>query len=75
MWRNADLACPGLVDIPRLRCTSCLNGIHAGSVDADPAKWNVTQVMLEREIEKARVAKAEHSGKAKRGKRVIGFGV
>lgn len=41
----------------------CLNAIHAGSVDADPAKWGITQGMLEREIEKA-----------KRGKRVIGFG-
>jgi len=30
--------------------------------------------MLEREIEKVRAAKEEHSGKAKRGKRVIGFG-
>ena len=72
MWRNADLACPGLVDTPRLRCTSCLNAIHAGSADADPAKWKVTQGMLEREIEKARAAKAEHSGKVRRA---IGFGV
>jgi hypothetical protein len=30
--------------------------------------------MLEREIGKARAATAEHSGKAKREKRVIGFG-
>ena len=51
-----------------------INAIHAGSADEDPAKWRITQGMLEREIEKARVAKAEHSGKAKRGKRVIGFG-
>jgi SpoVK/Ycf46/Vps4 family AAA+-type ATPase len=50
-----------------------LNAVHAGSADADPAKWKVTQAMLEREIEKLRVAKAEHSGKAKREKRVIGF--
>jgi len=53
----------------------CLNAIHAGSADADPAKWRVTQEMLKQEIEKARKAKEEHSGKAKRGKRVIGFGM
>jgi hypothetical protein len=51
----------------------CLNAIHAGSVDADPAKWRVTQVMLEREIVKARAAREEHCGK-KRRKMVIGFG-
>jgi SpoVK/Ycf46/Vps4 family AAA+-type ATPase len=51
----------------------CLNAIHAGSVDEDPAKWRITQEMLEREIEKARAAREEHSGKAKREKRVIGF--
>jgi hypothetical protein len=42
----------------------CLNAIHAGSTDADPAKWRVTQGMLEREIGKARAAKVEHEGKA-----------
>ena len=26
----------------------CVNAIHAGSVDSDPAKWAVTQGMLER---------------------------
>ena len=36
--------------------------------------WMVTQAMLEREIEKARTARAEHEGKKKREKRVIGFG-
>jgi hypothetical protein len=40
----------------------CVNVIHAGSVDADSAKWVVTQAMIEREIGKARKAKAEHSG-------------
>ena len=30
----------------------CVNAIHAGSVDADPAKWQVTHVMLERKISK-----------------------
>jgi len=30
--------------------------------------------MLEREIEKARAARVEHSGKGKREKRAIGFG-
>jgi len=52
-----------------------LNAIHAGSVDADPAKWKITEEMLEREIEKARVAKAEHSGKKRKERRAIGFGV
>jgi len=52
-----------------------LNAIHAGSADADPAKWEITQEMLEREIEKARAAKEEHSGRGKRERRVIGFGV
>ncbi len=32
----------------------CVNAIHAGSVDADTAKWQVTQGMLEREIAKVR---------------------
>jgi SpoVK/Ycf46/Vps4 family AAA+-type ATPase len=40
----------------------CLNAIYAGSTDADPAKWMVTQAMIEAEIKKARRAKAEHSG-------------
>jgi len=40
----------------------CVNAIHAGSVDADPANWKVTQAMLEREIPELRKAKAEHSG-------------
>ncbi len=26
----------------------CINAIYVGSVDADPAKWKVTQGMLER---------------------------
>jgi len=51
-----------------------LNAIHAGSVDVDPANWKVTQAMLEREIEKARAAKEEHSGKKRAEGRVIGFG-
>jgi hypothetical protein len=29
----------------------CVNAIHAGSVDADPAKWQVTQEMLKRDQE------------------------
>jgi len=48
------------------------NAIHARSLDADPAKWRVTQEMLEREIEEARKAREEHEGKAKRQN---GFGV
>ena len=40
----------------------CVNAIHAGSVDADPAKWRVAQGMLEREIAKAKKAKAGEWG-------------
>ena len=40
----------------------CVNAIHAGSMDDDPAKWKVTQGMLEREIAKVMKAKTEHSG-------------
>jgi hypothetical protein len=40
----------------------CVNAIYAGSADDDPAKWSVTQSMLEREIVKVKKAKAEHSG-------------
>jgi hypothetical protein len=53
----------------------CINAIYAGSVDADPAKWAVTQGMLEREIAKVKKAKAEHSGEKEGAKRRIGFGV
>jgi hypothetical protein len=51
----------------------CINAIHAGSVDPDPANWAVTQAMLEREIGKVKKAKAEHSGKKQGPKRQIGF--
>ena len=51
----------------------CVNAIHAGSVDADPAKWMVTQGMLEREIAKAKKAKAEHAGERSKNRRKIGF--
>ncbi len=51
----------------------CVNAIHAGSVDADPAKWMVTQAILEREIAKAKKAKAEHSGNKVKSRRRIGF--
>ena len=51
----------------------CVNAIHAGSTDADPAKWLVTQEMLEREIAKVRKAKAEHAGEKAGPKRRIGF--
>jgi SpoVK/Ycf46/Vps4 family AAA+-type ATPase len=51
----------------------CVNAIYAGSVDPDPARWAVTQGMLEREIAKARKAKAEHSGERKGARRRIGF--
>jgi SpoVK/Ycf46/Vps4 family AAA+-type ATPase len=51
----------------------CVNAIYAGSVDSDPAKWAVTQGMLEREIGKVKKAKAEHSGEKPGLKRRIGF--
>jgi hypothetical protein len=51
----------------------CVNAIYAGSTDADPAKWKVTQGMIEREIAKARKAKAEHSGEKAGPRRRIGF--
>ena len=51
----------------------CVNAIHAGSTDANPERWMVTQGMLEREIAKAKKAKAEHSGERAGQKRRIGF--
>ena len=51
----------------------CLNAIHAGSTDEDPAKWRVTQEMLEREIAKTKKAKAEHAGEKVKSRRRIGF--
>jgi hypothetical protein len=51
----------------------CVNAIYAGSVDADPAEWAVTQGMLEREISKVKNTKSEHSGEKKGLKRRIGF--
>jgi hypothetical protein len=53
----------------------CVNAIYSGSVDADSAKWAVTQAMIETEIKKARKAKAEHSGEKAGPRRRIGFGV
>ena len=53
----------------------CLNAIYAGSADANPERWEVSQTMIEAEIKKARKAKAEHSGEKRKEKRVIGFGV
>lgn len=50
-----------------------MNAIHAGSVDADTAKWLVTQEMLEREIAKVKKAKAEHSGWKRKSRRMVGF--
>jgi hypothetical protein len=51
----------------------CVNAIYAGSTDADPAMWLVTQVMLEREITKVKKAKAEHAGEKGKSRRKIGF--
>jgi len=42
-------------------------------VDADPAMWLVTQELLEREIKKAKKAKAEHSGEKGKNRRRIWF--
>jgi hypothetical protein len=41
-----------------------VNAIHVGNVDEDPAKWVVTQGMLEQQIAKVKKAKAEHSGRS-----------
>jgi hypothetical protein len=51
----------------------CVNAMHTGNVDSDSAKWAVTQGMLEREITKAKKAKAEHAGEKQGLKRRIGF--
>jgi hypothetical protein len=50
-----------------------VNAIYAVSVDADPAKWLVTQGMLEREIAKVKKAKVEHFGEKRKVRRRIGF--
>ncbi|WP_397381983.1 hypothetical protein [Prosthecobacter sp.] len=52
---------------------SCINATHAGSADADSAKWRVTQGMLEREIAKVKKANVEHSGEKGKSRRMIGF--
>jgi hypothetical protein len=51
----------------------CVNAIHAGSTDPNPERWVVTQAMLEREIAKAKKAKAEHAGEKGSSRRRIGF--
>ena len=51
----------------------CLNAVYAGSVDANPERWQVTQELIEAEIKKAREAKAEHSGEKAGPRRRIGF--
>jgi hypothetical protein len=51
----------------------CVNAIHAGSTDANPAKWKVTQAILQHEIAQAKKAKAEHSGERGKNRRRIGF--
>ena len=52
----------------------CLNASYAGSSDANPERWEVTQAMIEAEIQKARKAKAEHAGETAGPKRRFGFG-
>ena len=51
----------------------CVNAIHAGSTNADPERWVVTQGMIEAEIGKVKKAKTEHSGEKQGLKRRIGF--
>jgi hypothetical protein len=51
----------------------CVNAIHAGSTDADPGKWRVTQEILGLEI--AKVKKTEHSVEKGKNRRMIGFGI
>jgi SpoVK/Ycf46/Vps4 family AAA+-type ATPase len=51
----------------------CINAIYAGSTNADPEKWQVTQAILEAEIKKVKKPKAEHSGKKSKNRRMIGF--
>jgi ATP-dependent 26S proteasome regulatory subunit len=51
----------------------CLNAIYAGSTDANPERWEVSQAMIDAEIKKARKAKAEHSGDKSKSRRRIGF--
>jgi hypothetical protein len=51
----------------------CVNAIHAGSTDADPAMWMVTWEMMEREMTKVRNAKAERLGGNDKSRRRIGF--
>ena len=51
----------------------CVNAIYAGSVDADSAKWALTQAMLEREIAKVKKTKAEHTGQKKETRQMFGF--
>lgn len=48
-----------------------LNANCAGSTDANPERWEMSQVIIEAKIKKAR--KAEHSGERRKEKRVIGF--
>lgn len=50
----------------------CLNAIYSGSRDPDPAKWYVSEKMLLREIQRAKLAKEKHSGKSGNQRR-IGF--
>jgi hypothetical protein len=47
----------------------CVNAIHAGSADADSARWMVTQEMLEREIRKVgKVGKVKAEPHGRKGR-------
>jgi hypothetical protein len=38
----------------------CVNAIHAGSLDPNPAKWSVTQMILERGLGVRALARRAH---------------
>jgi SpoVK/Ycf46/Vps4 family AAA+-type ATPase len=54
---------------------ACVNAIHAGSADPDPANWKVTGPLLLDEIARIRAAKADHAEGTprRRRNRHIGF--
>jgi ATP-dependent 26S proteasome regulatory subunit len=51
----------------------CINAIYVGSMNPNAERWMVTQEMLEREIARAKKAKAEHAGKNGKTRKRIGF--
>lgn len=45
---------------------ACLNAIHAGSAEPDPARWRVTAQLLLDEIAQIRATKADHANGSRR---------